>query len=129
MRDALERLEGLAEPALWAGLAYLAGHGIEHDADELYAAFPRAELLLATGGDPRREVELSDRAVETVADDLSTPQHRARISARLAELELLAEDLPAVRDGLRTLGADPELAWLAYAWVKLVEHIAWEEEA
>ena len=33
----------------------------------------RAELLLAAGGDPRRELELDGRAVTSVADDLDEP--------------------------------------------------------
>ena len=74
-------------PSLWAPLAYLAGLDVEHDPGERYAAFRRAELLLATGGDPRRPVELSDRAVETVAADLATPRRRVQLVANLAELE------------------------------------------
>ena len=101
----------------------------EHDADERYAAFRRAELLLATGGDPRRPVELSDRAVETVADDLATPQRRARLAARLAELEPHAEGLPAVSEALRLLGSDLELAWRVYAWALLAEHVAGDAES
>src|SRR5688500_17856915 len=97
-------------------LAYLAGHGLEHDEAELHGAFRRAELLLATGGDPRREIELSDHAVTTVADDLASPELQASLVARLRELEPDAEGLPAVAEALRRLGEDPELAWRVYAW-------------
>ncbi len=129
MRAALERLDRLeAGPGLWGPLAYLAGLDVDHDADERYAAFRRAELLLATGGDPRRPVELSDRAVETVASDLETPERRARLATRLAELELQADALPAVRGALRLLRSDLELAWRVYAWALLAEHMAAEDD-
>ncbi|MGI9111347.1 MAG: hypothetical protein ACR2GT_03985 [Gaiellaceae bacterium] len=125
MRAALEQLERLEPgPSLWAPLAYLAGLGIDHDADERYAAFRRAELLLATGGDPRRPVELSDRAVETVAGDLETLERRARLAAGLAALEPEVEGLSAVREALQLLRSDPELAWRVYAWALLAEHLA-----
>ncbi|MCP9487114.1 MAG: hypothetical protein MSC30_14795 [Gaiellaceae bacterium MAG52_C11] len=132
MRAALEQLEdsviGSAEPGptLWAPLAYLAGLGVEQDAEERYSAFRRAELLLATGGDPRRPVELADRAVETVADDLATPERRAELAARLGELGSQVEGLPAVSEALRLLGSDHELAWRVYAWALLAEHVAGE---
>ena len=128
MREALEQLETLEPgPELWAPLAYVAGLGVELDPDERYAAFRRAELLLATGGDPRRPVELSDRAVETVADDLSTHGRRAQLAARLRELEPQAVGLPAVTEALHVLGVDPELAWRAYAWALLAEHVEGDE--
>jgi len=129
MRAALEQLERLEPgPSLWGPLAYLAGLGIEHDADERYAAFRRAELLLATGGDPRRPVELSDRAVATVATDLETPERWARLHAGFAELEPEAVGLQAVDEALRLLRSDPELAWRVYAWTLLAEHLAGEGE-
>ena len=128
MREALEQLEALEPGAdLWAPLAYLAGLKVELEPDERYAAFRRAELLLATGGDPRRPVELSDRAVETVAADLSTPGRRAQLAAGLHELEARAVGLPAVTEALHVLGVDPELAWRAYAWALLAEHVEGEE--
>ncbi len=128
MRSVLEQLEGLDRgPSLWAPLAYLAGLEIEYDTDERYATFRRAELLLATGGDPRRPVELSDRAVETVADDLATPQRRAQLAVRLAELEPETEGFPVVREALRLLGSDPDLSWRVYAWALLAEHMDADE--
>ncbi len=134
MRSALEQLESSAEgsedPAasLWAPLAYLAGIELEVDADERHAAFRRAELLLATGGDPRRPVELSDRAVETVALDLAAPARRAELAGRLGELAEEAHGLPAVSEAARLLQADPELAWLVYAWAILAEHLAGDDD-
>jgi len=127
MRAALQQLERLDPgPDLSGPLAYLAGLRLTLDPDERYGAFRRAELLLAAGGDPRRSVELSDRAVDTVADDLSTPERRAQLAARLRELEAQAVELPAVTEALRVLGDDPELAWRTYAWALLAEHVEGE---
>lgn len=128
MRAALKQLERLGPGAdLWAPLAYLAGLRLTFDPDERYAAFRRAELLLATGGDPRRPVELSDRAVETVADDLSTPERRAQLAERLRELEAQAVGLPAVAEALCVLRGEPDLAWRTYAWALLAEHVEGDE--
>ena len=128
MRAALEQLESLDPgPGLWAPLAYLAGTAVEHDSAERYAAFRRAELLLATGGDPRRPVELSDRAVDTVAEDIATPARRKQLASGLAGLEPQAAGLPAVGEALRLLRADLELAWRVYAWALLAEHAAGED--
>ena len=123
MRAALEQLEASsADPR--PALAFLAGHELERDHVEVYGALRRAELLLAAGGDPRREIDLSDRAVSTVADDLGTPELWAELAARLRALEPDAEDLPAIAEALRQLGKDPELAWRIYAWALLTEHVA-----
>lgn len=122
-RRLLDQLEAAgADPR--APLAYLAGYGLEHDEGALRGAFRRAELLLATGGDPRREIDLSDRAVTTVADELATTELRAELAARLRALEPDAEGLPAVAAALRELGEDPELAWRVYAWALLAEHVS-----
>lgn len=123
MREALEQLETSgADPR--PPLAYLAGHGLVDDDEELHGSFRRAELLLATGGDPRREIELSDHAVGTVAADLATAELRAALGARLRALEPHAEGLPAVSGALLELGEDPELAWRIYAWALLAEHVS-----
>lgn len=122
-RPLLERLEAAgADPR--PPLAYLAGDALEHDAAELHGTFRRAELLLAAGGDPRREIELSDHAVTTVADDLAAPELQAQLVSRLRELEPDAAGLPAVTEALRRLGEDPELAWRIYAWALLAEHVS-----
>ena len=130
MREALEQLERLDPgPELWAPLAYLAGLGVEVDPGERYATFRRAELLLATGGDPRRPVELSDRAVEVVAEDLATAERSAQLAARLGELSTPADGLAAVTEALRILTTDLDLAWRIYAWALLAEHIGGDGDA
>ena len=105
-------------------LVYLAGHGLAPGGDELHGAFRRAELLLATGGDPRREIDLSDHAVSCVAEELERPGLAEALVARLASLEPDAVGLPRVTAALRELGEDPELALRVYAWALLAEHVA-----
>ncbi len=123
MREVLELLEAGPDESLLVGLAWLAGQELEHDEDELKAAVRRAQLLLATGGDPRRELELDGRAVESVAEDLDDPETRDRFEDALARLTADSEGLAAVRDGLARLRAQPDLAWRSYAGALLAEAI------
>lgn len=92
-------------------LCHCVAQGVWIDEDELNGAIRRAQLLLATGGDPRRPLELDGRAVTALAADLGTPQRR---DALMAELDSLAADvveLPSLRSTLDRLGADHDLAW------------------
>ena len=73
MRELLERLEELPPDNLLPTLAWLAGRELELDPDELKGALRRAELLLAAGGDPHRELDFDGRAVTALADDLDEP--------------------------------------------------------
>jgi hypothetical protein len=123
MREALEVLEMGPSNSLLLGLAWLAGRELEHDEDELRATLRRAELLLAAGGDPRRELELDDRAVSAVADDLDDPVARDQLEDALARLTAAGEELAAVSDGLARLRAQPDLAWQCYACALLAEAI------
>ncbi|MGH3071746.1 MAG: hypothetical protein ACRDNB_05660 [Gaiellaceae bacterium] len=123
MRRALELLEEGPRGNLLLGLAWLAGQEVELDADELRAAIRRAELLLATGGDPRRELELDGRAVSSVAADLDDPAARDQFEDALARLAAATEGLAAVSDGLARLRAQPDLAWQSYAGALLAEAI------
>lgn len=127
MRAALEVLEASASDTVSLGLAWLAGQALEHDADELRGALRRAELLLAAGGDPRREVELDGRAVTALADDLDTPETRERFEDALAALATEAEGLPSVAASLSELRAQPDLAWRRYAGALLAEELAGED--
>ena len=119
----LERLEELPGDGLLLGLAWLAGRGLEHDEDELRAALRRSELLLAAGGDPRRELELDGRAVESLANDLDGDEAREQLEDALARLAAATEGLAAVSDGLARLRAQPDLAWRSYAGALLAEAI------
>ncbi len=119
----MELLEAGPGDSLLPGLAWLAGKDIELDEDELRAALRRAELLLAAGGDPRRELELDGRAVNAVAADLDDPRARDELEDALARLAAASEGLAAVSDGLARLRAQPDLAWQSYAGALLAEAI------
>jgi hypothetical protein len=124
MREALEVLEAGPRNSLLLGLAWLAGREVELDADELRGAVRRAELLLAAGGDPRRDLDLDDRAVTAVAADLDDPDARDQLEDALARLTAGSEGLAAVSDGLARLRSQPDLAWQCYACALLAEAIA-----
>ncbi len=96
-------------------LAWLAGRDVELDEDELRGAVRRSMLLLASGGDPHRELELGGRAVTALADELDAPERRGTL---LAGLRALGEP------GTEILLADPDLAWRAFACSLLAEELA-----
>jgi len=122
VRELLQALEQ-SGAELGPPLAYLAGREVALDEGEVRAAVRRAELLLASGGDPRREVELDGRAVTSVAADLDEPRARAVLAAGLERLHGESEGLPAVDAALTRLLAEPELAWRCYACALLAEAI------
>ena len=123
MRELLELLEAGPGDNLLPGLAWLAGQDVELDPDEVKATLRRAELLLASGGDPHRELVLDGRAVTAVADDLDDPAARDQLEDSLARLASASEGLTAVSDGLARLRAQPDLAWQSYACALLAEAI------
>ena len=123
MRELLELLEAGPSNSLLLSLAWLAGRDVELDPDEVKATVRRAELLLATGGDPRRELELDGRAVTSVAEDLDEPEARDQLEDSLARLAAASDGLPAVSAGLAQLRAQPDLAWQSYACALLAEAI------
>jgi hypothetical protein len=124
MRDVLELLESRGGDGVAFSLAWLAGQGLEHDPEELKATLRRAELLLATGGDPRREPALDDRAVSSVAADLDAGATRERFEDALSALATEAEGMASVASALAQLRAQPDLAWQHYACALLAEAIA-----
>ena len=123
MRELLELLEAGPSISLLLGLAWLAGQGIEFDEEEVRATVRRAELLLAAGGDPRRELELDGRAVASVAADLDDPDAREQLEDSLNALATEAEGLASVASALAQLRAQPDLAWQCYAGALLAEAI------
>lgn len=125
MRELLTALEGSGAD-LPTSLAYVAGTDVELDEHELRAALRRAELLLATGGDPRRELDPDGRAVETLAADLDAAEARASLLAGLERLAADAEGLPEVAAALTRLRADADLAWRAYVCALLAEALGAE---
>jgi hypothetical protein len=122
VRELLLSLEQ-ADVDLGPPLAYLAGQGVALVEDELRGPVRRAELLLAAGGDPRRELELDGRAVTALAADLDDPAARAELLRGLERLHGESEGLPAVDAALTRLREEPELAWRCYACALLAEAI------
>ncbi len=98
-------------------LAWLAGRDVALDEDELRGALRRSMLLLASGGDPQRGLDLDGRAVTALAEELDAP---ARREALLAGLRSLTAETPDAE----LLLAEPELAWRAYACGLLAEELA-----
>lgn len=123
VRGLLELLEAGPRNTLLPGLAWLAGQDVEVDEEERHATTRRAELLLAAGGDPRRELELDGRAVTAVAEDLDEPGARDQLEDALAALVVASTGLPAVSEALAQLRAQPDLAWQSYAFAVLAEAI------
>jgi hypothetical protein len=105
-------------------LAYLAGRSVGLPEDELNAARRRALLLVAAGGDPRRDLEIDDRAVKSLAADLYDQDRRTALGHALDELVLRVRDLPAAREAALFLVADVDLAWRMFALTLLAEELA-----
>jgi len=119
----LERLEQgeLGDPL--PVLAYLAGRELGVPEQELNEARRRGLLLLASGGDPRRELQVDDRAVKAVAHDLFSDERRGRLAEGIDGLALRARELPRVRAAALFLAADLELAWRLYSLALLAEDL------
>lgn len=126
-RDWIRASERADPHEQWALLCFLAGRGVSFDEQELKAALRRSELLLATGGDPRRPLELYGRAVTALAEDLDDPMARAQLAAGLDALTVEIEGLRGAAEALRVLGRDGDLAWQCYAMALLAEELAGEE--
>lgn len=95
-------------------LAYAAGADIEIPEDERRAVARRALLLLATGGDPSRGLDLEGRAVRAAAEELDTAGRRDALKLGLASLVGPASGLPHVRELVRGLRDEPDLSWRAF---------------
>ena len=108
----------------WTLLCFLAGRAVTLDEDEVNAAVRRAELLLATGGDPHRRLELFGRAVTSVAADLDDPAAREQLADGLRRLEPEIAGLRAAGEALRLLRVDADLAWQCFACALLAEELA-----
>ena len=121
--DVLLQLEGgeLGNPE--AVLAYLAGGAVDLADSELNEARRRALLLVAAGGDPRRELGVDDRAVKALAADLWSDGRRDELAAGLDALALQARELPLVRETVINLARDLDLAWRLYALALLAEEL------
>jgi hypothetical protein len=110
--------EGEGTEALATGvvvLATVAGRDVHLDEDEAHGAARRALLLLSTGGDPDRGLDLHGRAVSAMADDLRTVDRQLALEEGLRQLRVQAEGLPHVSEALHGLTEAPDVAWRAYA--------------
>jgi hypothetical protein len=110
--------EGEGTEALATGvvvLATVAGRDVHVEEDEARGAARRALLLLSTGGDPDRGLDLHGRAVTAMADDLRTVDRQITLEDGLRQLRVQAEGLPHVSEALHGLTEAPDVAWRAYA--------------
>jgi hypothetical protein len=129
-RSRLEELEqsGLAADSgeLLVVLVWLVSSELEIEESELNAARRRAMFVLASGGDPHRELDLDSVAAERLSAELDTPKRRARLADALGELAEQAEGLPVVSEALTELCAEPDLAWRFLALALLADELAGE---
>jgi hypothetical protein len=105
-------------------LALIAGRVVSLDPAEVRGAQRRGVQLLATGGDPQRDLDLNGRAVLAVATDLETDERREALVASLAALRGRAEGLSHVTERIDALAADPGLAWRWFAVTLLAEELS-----
>jgi hypothetical protein len=103
-------------------LCWLAKDHVAIDESELNAARRRAMFVLASGGDPHRDLGLDSIAAERLADELDTPERRAQLAAALDELP--TDDLPAVTAAVDSLRDDADLAWRSFALSLLADELA-----
>jgi hypothetical protein len=126
-RQILEHLEPqlreASTDAAAAMLALIAADRVRFDPDEVAGAVRRALLVLASGGDLRRELSLDDRAVATLAEQTDDPARRAELETALRELRAGADELPAAAAALDALLDDPERAWRALATAVLADEL------
>ena len=125
-RARLEELErsGPEASGLRVVLCWLVRDEVTIEEAELNGARRRAMFVLAAGGDPHRDVDLDSIAAERLADELDSPTRRAELAGALDALP--ADDLPAVTAAVRSLRADPELAWRSFALSLLADELAEE---
>jgi hypothetical protein len=112
-----------AEADIRPALALLAAPEPLVEPEELTPAVRRAMLLLAAGGDPRRELELEGRAVTALAAELDRPGRRAEVSRGLEALRDGAAGLDNVSPAIEELLLDAGLAWQAYACALLADQL------
>ncbi len=106
-----------------ATIALVAAEQVAFHEETLSAALRRALLVLASGGDVRRELLLDDRAVTGLASDLEDPARRAELQAALQGLRPYTDELPAAASALQALLDDPNRAWKALAAALLADEL------
>ena len=109
-------------------LASVAGAEVPVEPDDVHAAARRALLLLATGGDPERGLDLNGRAVTAMADELRTVDRQLALEQGLVDLRFQAEGLPHTSEAVHGLMHAPDVAWRAYAAGLLAEELGGVDE-
>jgi hypothetical protein len=109
-------------------LASVAGAEVPVEPDDVHAAARRALLLLATGGDPERGLDLNGRAVTAMADELRTVDRQLALEQGLVDLRFQAEGLPHTSEAVHGLMHAPDVAWRAYAAGLLAEELGGADE-
>ena len=97
------------------------------DDQALNAALRRAQLVLAAGGDPHRDLSPDDVAVARLAEELDSPACRLEAEQELGRLEEAAADQRAVRVAVATLRADRDRAWRWVALALLADDLVEED--
>jgi hypothetical protein len=108
-------------------LASVAGAEVPVEPDDVHAAARRALLLLATGGDPERGLDLKGRAVTAMADELRTVDRQLALEQGLVDLRFQAEGLPHTSEAVHGLMHAPDVAWRAYAAGLLAEELGGDD--
>jgi hypothetical protein len=97
------------------------------DPQALHAALRRAQLVLAAGGDPHRDLSPDDVAVARLAEELDSPTARLEVERELARLEEAAAALRAVSGAVAILRADRDRAWRWVALALLADELVEED--
>ena len=105
-------------------VASVAGRELALDADELRAGTRRALLVLASGGDPSRGLDLDGQAIARLAEELDRPERREALEDGLFRLLESARGFAHVSETVRALLGAPDVAWRAYACSLLAEELA-----
>ena len=110
-----------------AMLALVANERVSIPAEELQSALRRALLVLASGGDPHRELEVDGAAVMRFAEELDSPVRRAELDTSLRALSEGAAGLPRASFLLEALIEDRELAWRSLAVALIADELGEED--
>jgi hypothetical protein len=126
LRAALEHVEasGPSEADAGAAVAFAASLSLPLDEAALAGPLRRAVLLLAAGGDPHRALELDERAVRALADELEALVGDDEVAAAFASVHTRARGLPRLEAAAGALAADPAAARRALALAFLGAELA-----
>lgn len=94
------------------------------DPEELPAALRRALFVLASGGDPHRDVDPNGRAVTTLANELDAPERRAELASALSALREAGAGLHRVTEAVDLLLGDADGAWRWLAAALLADELS-----